>query len=84
MPPAGASPATTSWMIPRAGRRPDDEFAAFAAAESRRIPLGRLGRPDDVAGAVPFLASDHARYITGTVILVTGGLEMISSPAYQD
>lgn len=46
--------------------------------------MGRLGRPDDVAGAVPFLASDHARYITGTVILVTGGLEMISSPAYQD
>jgi L-rhamnose 1-dehydrogenase len=40
----------------------------------RRIPLGRLGAPDDVAGVVVFLASDMARYITGASILVDGGL----------
>jgi L-rhamnose 1-dehydrogenase len=39
-----------------------------------RIPLGRLGAPEDVADAVVFLASDMARYITGASLLVDGGL----------
>jgi L-rhamnose 1-dehydrogenase len=39
-----------------------------------RIPLGRLGQPDDVAGCVVFLASDLARYVTGASLLVDGGL----------
>jgi 3-oxoacyl-[acyl-carrier protein] reductase len=39
-----------------------------------RIPLGRFGRPRDVAGSVAFLASDYADYITGTAIEVNGGL----------
>ena len=40
----------------------------------KRIPLGRLGEPDDVAGCVVFLASDLARYVTGAALLVDGGL----------
>lgn len=40
----------------------------------RRIPLGRLGEPLDVANAVVFLASDMARYINGAALLVDGGL----------
>ena len=39
-------------------------------------PLGRLGQPDDVAGAVRFLCSDEASFITGEVLLVDGGLGM--------
>jgi 3-oxoacyl-[acyl-carrier protein] reductase len=39
-----------------------------------RIPLGRLGAPEDVAGAVCFLASDEAAYITGQVLAVNGGM----------
>lgn len=39
-------------------------------------PLGRLGDPQDVAGAVRFLASDEAAFITGEVLLVDGGLGM--------
>ncbi|CAG9212362.1 L-rhamnose 1-dehydrogenase (NADP(+)) [Paraburkholderia tropica] len=40
----------------------------------KRIPLGRLGAPDDVAECVVFLASDRARYVTGASLLVDGGL----------
>jgi 3-oxoacyl-[acyl-carrier protein] reductase len=39
-----------------------------------RIPLGRLGGPDDIAAAVCFLASDEAAYITGQVLAVNGGM----------
>jgi 3-oxoacyl-[acyl-carrier protein] reductase len=39
-------------------------------------PLGRLGDPEDVAGAVRFLCSDEAAFITGVVLLVDGGLGM--------
>jgi 3-oxoacyl-[acyl-carrier protein] reductase len=41
-----------------------------------RVPLRRLGTPDDVAAAVCFLASDEASYITGQVVAVNGGLYM--------
>jgi glucose 1-dehydrogenase len=39
-----------------------------------QIPLGRLGQPQDVASLVAFLASDDARYITGSTLFVDGGL----------
>jgi 3-oxoacyl-[acyl-carrier protein] reductase len=39
-----------------------------------KIPLRRLGTPDDVASAVCFLASDEASYITGQVLAVNGGM----------
>jgi 3-oxoacyl-[acyl-carrier protein] reductase len=37
------------------------------------VPLGRLGKPEEVAEAVVFLLSDHASFITGDVMLVSGG-----------
>jgi NAD(P)-dependent dehydrogenase (short-subunit alcohol dehydrogenase family) len=47
----------------------DGQHEAIAAG----IPLGRIGRPDDIAGAVLFLVSDAASWITGQLILVAGG-----------
>ena len=41
------------------------------------IPAGRLGQPQDIAGMVTFLASDHAAYITGQTMHVNGGMAMI-------
>jgi 3-oxoacyl-[acyl-carrier protein] reductase len=46
------------------------------AAMLENTPLGRLGDPEDVAGAVRFLCSDAASFITGEVLLVDGGLGM--------
>lgn len=40
------------------------------------IPLGHAGTPADIAGVVGFLASNHARYITGSVVVVDGGLSL--------
>jgi NAD(P)-dependent dehydrogenase (short-subunit alcohol dehydrogenase family) len=41
-----------------------------------QIPLGRLGRPDEVARVVHFLAADQSSYITGTIFAVNGGMDM--------
>lgn len=46
-------------------------------AVGRTIPVGRLGRPSDVAAAIAFLASEEAGYVTGQTISVSGGLTMI-------
>jgi NAD(P)-dependent dehydrogenase (short-subunit alcohol dehydrogenase family) len=42
----------------------------------KQIPLGRLGRPDEVARVVHFLAADQSSYITGAVFAVNGGMDM--------
>jgi 2-hydroxycyclohexanecarboxyl-CoA dehydrogenase len=51
---------------------PDKLIEAF----TRAIPLGRLGQPNDLAGAIAFMASDDAAFVTGQVLSVSGGLTM--------
>jgi NAD(P)-dependent dehydrogenase (short-subunit alcohol dehydrogenase family) len=47
------------------------------ALEAAKIPLGRLGSPEDIADLVHFLASDEASYITGATVDINGGDLMI-------
>ncbi|PPQ44951.1 2-hydroxycyclohexanecarboxyl-CoA dehydrogenase [Rhodopseudomonas palustris] len=51
---------------------PEKLIEAFTKA----IPIGRLGKPDDLAGAIAFFGSDDAGFITGQVLSVSGGLTM--------
>ena len=53
-----------------------NELGAAKETMAAMIPLGRVGQPSDIAGVVGFLASDEARYITGAVLCVDGGLAM--------
>ena len=71
----GARGITVNNILP--GPTDTDGFGASSAPTDTliaRTPLGRLGRPDDIADVVAFLASDAARWITGQSITVDGGL----------
>lgn len=48
-------------------------FEQFQEASAAQTPLGRVGQPEDVAGAIAFLSSDDAAFVTGQVIYVRGG-----------
>ena len=48
--------------------------AAVRTAMEARVPLGRLGSPDDVAQAALYLASDDATWTTGTILTIDGGI----------
>jgi len=57
-----------------------EEYAPDGEEGKRRrgqtVPLGRVGYPEDIAGAVAFLASEKASFITGQTLSVSGGLTM--------
>ncbi|WP_327171171.1 SDR family oxidoreductase [Streptomyces sp. NBC_01336] len=60
------------------GLAPDPEQAAgLRQALAAQVPLGRLGRPEEIAAAVAFLASGQSSFITGTSLYVDGGLNQI-------
>jgi len=52
----------------------EEQIEGFKAGISARVPLGRIGRPEEIASAVAFLASEDASYITGIELNVDGGM----------
>jgi NAD(P)-dependent dehydrogenase (short-subunit alcohol dehydrogenase family) len=65
------------FILTEEGARVNDRYGILTEEEQANmtstVPLGRAGRPDDIAKAVTFLASDDASYTTGTILEVTGG-----------
>ncbi len=61
---------------------PRNQAGEDVERDRRAIPLGRRGRPEDIAGAVLFLLSDLSRWITGQVLAVDGGASV--KPSYLD
>ncbi len=54
------------------------QFNALVEGAAVRTPLGRLGRPEDVANVIAFLLSPGAAFVTGALIPITGGIEILS------
>jgi len=63
------APGTVATALTR-GLASDEELAALGR---ERVPLGRLGEPEEIAAAVAFLSSEAASYVTGTILVVDGG-----------
>lgn len=73
---SGIGLATATRFVYIFARRQEefDKTAAVQAKHAANIPLGRLARPDEIASAMLFLASDDSSFVTGTELLVDGAM----------
>ena len=55
------------------GLAPQRPGAGAPGCEASKVPMGRVGRPEEIAAAVLFLASDESSFMTGTEVFVDGG-----------
>jgi 3-oxoacyl-[acyl-carrier protein] reductase len=60
-------------MLRQTAERMHVPFADFMAAAAKEIPVGRAGKPDDIAAAASFFVSDEASFVSGQVLYVAGG-----------
>ena len=69
------SDVSTTGFLPLPGDDHDEEFDSpeTIAAIERLTPIGRLGRAEEIANVVVFLASDASSFVTGTTLVVSGG-----------
>jgi len=65
-------PGVTETPMPKRDRT-EEEWEELASRMAEQYPLGRLGRPEDVANAMLYLASDEADWVTGQALVVDGG-----------
>lgn len=70
-------PGPTETPMLLAGTGQGDAAQKVIDAMVRAVPMRRLGQPHDIAPAVAFLASDHAAFITGQTLSISGGLTMV-------
>jgi 3alpha(or 20beta)-hydroxysteroid dehydrogenase len=66
--------AETQMVAAAVGTLPPEQAQAFVARTLARIPMGRFARPEEIAKAVLFLASDESSYMTGSDLVVDGGM----------
>ncbi len=69
----GVNPGVTVTNLHRAGGMDETAYAAFLEHSKTTHPLGRVGRPEEIADLIAFLASPNAGWITGETIAVDGG-----------
>ncbi|EJB02636.1 dehydrogenase of unknown specificity [Rhizobium leguminosarum bv. trifolii WSM597] len=67
------SPGSIETPIHRGKNQTEEEFRAYAERVGAQVPIGRMGRPEEIAAAVCFLASDASSYMLGAEIVVDGG-----------
>jgi NAD(P)-dependent dehydrogenase (short-subunit alcohol dehydrogenase family) len=73
-------PGRIATPMPRSRLRPGEDWEAVLQAWGKNIPLGRVGRPQDIAQAILFLASEESSWITGTTLVVDGGATISHPP----
>jgi NAD(P)-dependent dehydrogenase (short-subunit alcohol dehydrogenase family) len=73
----------TSFYDPLFGPLSDQQKDTLFEGMSKIVPLQRAGTPDDIAGAALFLASDLGAYVTGTTLLVAGGMPLSPQVPHQ-
>ncbi|MXN45705.1 SDR family oxidoreductase [Shinella kummerowiae] len=67
------SPGSIETPIHRGTNQTEEEFRAYAARVGSQVPAGRMGKPEEIAAAVLFLASDASAYMLGSEIVIDGG-----------
>ncbi len=70
-------PVRTSFYDRTTGSMTEKEKDDFFASLGKKVPLQRVGTPEDLAGAALFLASELSAYVTGEALLVSGGLPLL-------
>ncbi len=71
------SPGPIETPMHRNPGQTEEEFRAYADKVSARVPVGRMGLPEEIAAAVAFLAGDQSRFMLGAEIVVDGGLSAL-------
>jgi 3-oxoacyl-[acyl-carrier protein] reductase len=70
------TPMSRSMYLDEQGKPDPARREALMTSLTRRIPLGRIGEPSEIAHAALYLASDAGAFVTGQIISVNGGLSM--------